>query len=157
MTRTLENHEILDVVDRIGAALAGPGDVDVAPLLEAVPITPENITSLTAGLVIVTAAATLKAAGVDPDTMTARIRTRHLMPLDDIAPFALHAAQLVTLACDYLMAPDGADDLASDALNRAVRHTVTGHTQDFAFLALGEIMATYRRILHGDHRGIVVA
>ena len=154
MTRILSNEEVLDVVERITDVMSGPGDVDVYPILDPLPLTSDNVIRILSALTVAAAAATLTAAGIDPAETTARVRANYAMPADDIPGFAKEAAQLVTMGCDFLLAHH--DDLANDALIRAVTHVVTAHGPEFAFLAMGEVLACIRRLLHGDTRGVLV-
>lgn len=155
MSHQLSDIEVLDVIGQMLEALKQPDpDPMVFRILESLPLTRENVTSLMGALACSAAGITLEAAGINDGDM-ARISLIYALPPEDISDHHKTAAELVRMGCDFLLAPDG-DEGPAQVLNMAVVAAV-GRSPVHTFLTLGELLAHIRRLLVGDTRGVIRA
>jgi hypothetical protein len=158
MTRQMDNREVIEVIGQLLEVLNEPDpDPFLFQILETLPLNTGNVTRILSALAVRAGGMTLQAAGVDDDH-TARVSLVFKIPADDISDHCKTAADLVRLACDFLLAAAPVDDTAVDeparVLNEAVA-TVVARGSEHAFLVLGEVLGHIRRLLVGDTRGVI--
>lgn len=154
MTSRLTNEQVLATVGDLLEVLKTPGrDPMLVAILESLPLTSDNLIRLLTVLASRAGQMTLDVAGVDPRSMTGRVRPNYALPADDVSNHAKTAGLLVSLGCNFLLA-EGDEGVAALALDDAVT-TAVARGPEHTFLVLGEVLGHIRRLIDGDTRGVI--
>lgn len=160
MSRTMSDGEILGTVAQMLRTLAERDpDPDLFRILEDLPLgAPLNMSKLLGAAGVAAATATLQAAGIRTDEdrfAVAHVAMDFDAAPDDVPGWTRDALQLISAACNFQVAPDGADSLQADAVNLEAQAIATQGTE-YALRALGDVLAHIRHLTHGDARGVMV-
>ena len=149
---TYDDSEILATVQEMLHVLAQPDpDPELFRILESKPLSTMYVTKLIGATAVAAAGMTLKASPVPRADVTA-VHVGYNAHPDDIPGWQKDSADLIALACDFLLTSD--DDGQAQALQAACL-TLAQRDPQYALLALADLLAHMRRLLEGDTRGVV--
>lgn len=156
MTNKLTNDQVLATVGDLLEVLRQPDpDPMLMTILESLPLTSDTLIKLLTVLASRAGQMTLDVAGVDPRSMTGRVRPQYALPDADMSDHAKAGATLLGLGCNFLLAEGAeAEEEAASVLDAAVTAAVA-RSQAHTFLVLGEILGHIRRLIDGDTRGVI--
>lgn len=160
MTRTMSDGEILGTVAQMLRTLTEPDpDPYLFRILEDLPLgAPLNMSKLLGAVGVAAATVTLKAAGIHTDedrAAVAHVGMGFDAAPDDVPAWAKDAVQLIAAACNFQVAPAGADSPQADAVTLEAQAIATQGTE-YALRAMGDVLGHIRHLTHGDARGVMV-
>lgn len=156
MTSKMTHEEVLATVGDLLEVLRQPDrDPMLMAILESLPLTSDTLIKLLTVLASRAGQATLEVGGVDPRSMTGRVRTQYALPAEDMSDHAKTGGTLIVLGCNFLLAEGAAAEIeAASVLDDAVTAAVA-RGPEHTFLVLGEILGHIRRLITGDTRGVI--
>jgi hypothetical protein len=156
MKPKMTDEQVMATVGDLLEVLRQPDrDPMLVAILESLPLTSDTLIKLLTVLASRAGEMTLDVAGVDPRSMTGRVRAQYALPAEDVSNHTKTSAALISLACNYLLAEDHQHEAAvylHDAVTAAV-----GRGPEHTFLVLGDILGHIRRLIEGDTRGVIRA